>query len=108
MKPKELQIEYVKPNTIQTKFGEKTKYSIKDSNEVWYDCWENCSDLKQGDKVTGFVSEREYNGKKYYDFKRPKPVEEYILNEIKKLKKIVIGEEAEAPEPEIDVEDIPF
>lgn len=104
---KVLQIEYVKPNTVNTKFGEKTKYSLKDSNETWYDCWENCSDLKQGDNVAGIVSEREYNGKKYYDFKRPRGIEEYLLKEIQKLTKRVSElETGKAPQ---DIEEvIPF
>lgn len=108
MKLQVLQLEYVKPNTVQTKFGEKTKYSLKDSKEVWYDCWENCSDLKQGDTVTGFVSEREYNGKTYYDFKRPRGLEEYLLKEVQKLSKRVSALESGKAEEEILVEEIPF
>lgn len=99
-----IQVEYVKPETVQTKYGEKTKYSIKDSNERWYSCWDrDMAGVKQGDTIEGEVLSREYNGKTYYDFKLPRK-EDLLERRIEALEKAVFGTEETK-----DLEDIiPF
>lgn len=65
-----IKVQKLTKKEIQTKYGPKTKLGIFDGQK-WYDMFASreTAGLKEGDVVEGSVSEREYNGKIYYELK---------------------------------------
>lgn len=95
---KTLTIQDIKSQTINTKFGEKEKFSIKfeENPELWVDCWRGRwnSDFTVGKQVEVDDSQwqsREYNGKTYWTIKAPESARGGFqdLQEIKKRLDII-------------------
>ena len=112
--------EFIKPEQVTIKNGAKagqktTKYSIKATDGNWYTSWR---EVKLHEPTRGIISEREYNGKTYYDFEPIKPelAELYdILEDHEKRLRKLEPKKADSfnlddiplkPEDEINLDDI--
>lgn len=110
---------------IQTKYGEKTKFSLLcqgQKGEQWVSVWANAdtNGWKEGQTVTMEIAPREYQGKTYYDGTVIKADYFEVLGEINnKLNDIIamlsaktVNEELPPPLTDDDIpgddEEVPF
>ena len=58
---------------VDTQFGERTRWAFQDETERWLSTFNDLRGYKIGDKIEGEVTEKDYQGKIFYNFKLIKP-----------------------------------